>query len=70
MLRIRKDGNHVKVLNKVLANFRFGGVSTEKSLSGTMEKIRLRYDVYRRNGLSRLYWFECAGMELAKLIIR
>lgn len=70
MLRIRKDGNHVMVLNKVLANFRFGGVSTEKSLSGTMEKIRLRYDVYRRNGLSRLYWFECAGMELAKLIIR
>ena len=38
MLRIRKDGNHVKVLNKVLANFRFGGVSTEKSLSGTMER--------------------------------
>lgn len=69
VIRIRKDGHKVEILNEVLANFRFGGVSNERSLKKAVNRMRARYEVYRCNGLSRWYWFECVGMEIAKLLL-
>lgn len=69
VIRITKDGNKVCILNEVLANFRFGGVSNEKSFKKAVERTKARYEVYRCNGLSRFYIFECVGHELAKYII-
>ena len=69
VMRIRLSGAKIVVINKVLANFRKGGIST-----GTLKKvparIKDRYCVYRNNGLSPLYFGECAITEIAKLLIR
>lgn len=69
VIRIRRAGHRVEILNEVLANFRFGGVSNEKSVKKAVYRIKARYEVYRCNGLSRWYWFECVAMELAKLVM-
>ena len=69
ILRLRRAGKKVCIQNTVLANFRTGGVSTEKSLKKCLDRCRYRYTVYRNNRYSPLYIFECVAMEFAKLII-
>ena len=69
ILRLKKAGARTKVVNKVLANFRMNGVSHEKSLAKTINRIKIKYNIYRRNGYSPLYLFECLLVEMGKLII-
>lgn len=69
ILRLRKAGKRVAIRNVVLANFRTGGVSNQKSLKKCFQRIKARYGYYRRNGYSRWYIFESVAMEVAKLIL-
>lgn len=69
ILRIRKDGAKVCVENKVLANFTRKGVSHERTLKKALERAKIKYQIYRDNGYSRLYVVECYGMEVAKLVV-
>ena len=69
ILRVRHAGKKIVIVNKVLANFRVGGVSNRKSLKACMARVKDRYRCYRDNGYSCLYYFECLATELAKLII-
>ena len=69
MLRLRRKRMRVRISQRILANFRTGGVSTGKSLSQWKHRIGARYRCYRDNGYSRLYFLECAAMETAKLIL-
>ena len=50
----------------ILANFRIGGVSSQKSFRTALQRIQDRYQVYRDNQYSRLYLVECIFQELAK----
>lgn len=68
MVRIKKNGCNVVIKNIVLANFRFGGMSTKKSISETLKRIKIRYIIYRNNGCTRLYFFECFLIETVKLL--
>ena len=68
VLRIRKAGFKIIVLNEVLANFRMGGISNEKNLKKCIERGRARYKIYRNNGYSRLYLLECILIETVKWI--
>ena len=68
ILRMRKDGRKVRVLNEVLANFRINGVSHEKGLGKAIGRGKARYKAYVDNGYSKLYFFECIAIELAKWI--
>lgn len=65
-LRALKKGKKVVFLNDVLTNFLIGGISTQKSFRQIPDKIKERYAVYRDNGYSRFYIFECIFQELAK----
>ena len=67
VLRIRNDGCRIAILNEVLANFRYGGISNQKSIKSSFKRGRERYHIYRENGFSRLYLFECIWVELVKL---
>ncbi len=67
--RVHKDGKKICTLNKVLANYTFGGMSTEKGLSNMRRRIKSRYQTYRRNGYSPVYWVYCFGVEAAKYIL-
>ena len=69
MLRLRRKGMRVRISDKILANFRTGGISTGKSLRHWLHRTAARYRCYRDNGYSRLYFLECAAMETAKLIL-
>lgn len=66
ILRLRKNGKKIVVLDKVLANFEFGGISSKKSMKHTINRIKLRYSIYINNGFSRLYIFDCLLVEFAK----
>lgn len=68
-LKIVGRGYKIVTIDKTLANFMVGGVSNEKSFSGVMKRIKLRYGNYRKNGFSWLYIVESVFMELAKVII-
>lgn len=69
ILRMRRAGKKIAIRNVVLANFKTGGVSNEKSLKKCFKRIKIRYKNYRNNGYSFLYIFECVAMEFAKLIL-
>ncbi len=69
ILRIRKQNIRIRVVNKVLANFRMNGVSHSRSVSAAIKSIKLKYRIYRQNGYSRLYIIEPLMEEVGKLII-
>ncbi len=69
VLRLRKAGAKVTVRNTVLADFTMNGTSHERSLKKTMERVKIKYGIYRDNGYSPLYFFECFLVEAAKFIV-
>lgn len=62
-------GKKICTLNETIANFSFGGMSTQKNLKDTFERIKIKYSIYRKHNMSRLYWFHCFSMEMAKYIL-
>jgi glycosyltransferase involved in cell wall biosynthesis len=68
-LRVRKSGKKICIVNIVLANFRAGGTSNDKSLEKAKQRIRDRYRIYRENGYGRIYLIECLAIEIAKFLI-
>lgn len=69
VVRMVKDRRRISVLNEVLANFRFGGISSEKSFTATLNRIKTRYTVYRDNSCSRFYLLECMAVETMKYLL-
>ena len=68
-LRIRRAGKKIVIKNVVLANFRSGGVSNNKSFANCRKRCLDRYRCYRNNGYSRWYMLECVAIEAAKFLI-
>ncbi len=68
LLRVIKGKCKITIIDAVLANFRFGGVSNQKSIKKMIMRFKDRYSVYRDNGFSRLYILECLYMELGKFL--
>ena len=66
--RIRKAGYRIAVIHRTLANFRMGGVSSKIPISEVWTRIKRRYEIYRENGYSVFYIFECVGFELIKYL--
>ena len=69
VLRANKAGKKIITLNEVLANYRFGGMSTKKSIKDSLERVKMKYATYRKHGYSPMYWFYCVGIEAAKYIL-
>lgn len=69
-LKIRKNNKlKIIVLNEILGNFRFGGVSNKKSVKHMMWNIKNKNRIYKENGYSKIYYFENFLMELMKYIL-
>ncbi|HNX14861.1 MAG TPA: glycosyltransferase family 2 protein [Oscillospiraceae bacterium] len=66
--KVKYGGWRITRIPKVLAEFAFGGVSNQKTLSAMCERMKIRYRVYRKNGFSPFYCFECFGIEVAKFL--
>ena len=69
ILRLKRAGARFETENKVLADFRMNGVSHKRNLKRALISCRTKYRIYRENGYSPFYFFECFGVELAKLFI-
>ena len=57
------------VIDEVITNFSFGGMSSQKSIEQVMTRLKYVYRIYRKYGFSRLYWFQRLAYEMAKYIM-
>ncbi|MCR5735388.1 MAG: glycosyltransferase [Lachnospiraceae bacterium] len=69
ILKLQKAGAKTVVDNTVIANFTMNGKSHERDVRKAFERCMIKYGIYRDNGYSPLYFFECFTVELLKLII-
>jgi len=69
ILRLKKAGAKISVLNEPIAHFTMNGVSHERNVKEAFKRVGIKYKIYRDNGYSRLYIFECLLVEVAKLVI-
>ncbi|MDE7310457.1 MAG: glycosyltransferase [Eubacterium sp.] len=69
-LKMRTLPVKIVTVNEVLANFRMGGASNQKSIRKMCRRIHDRYRYcYRANGYSRWYLIECIVAEMAKCLL-
>lgn len=64
----RKKAN-ISIVDAIVSNYTIGGVSNQKTVKKMLMRIKDRYNVYLRNGYSKLYIFESIGIELAKMVL-
>jgi len=69
ILRVRKAGKKIVIKNIVLANFRTGGASNDKSLKKCYRRCMDRYRCYKNNKYSPLYFIECVAIEAVKFVL-
>ncbi len=69
ILRVNNAGANIVTLNKVLAHYSLGGLSTRKDVIKIFERIAMKRDTYVRNGYKSFYIAISVVMELVKLII-
>lgn len=67
--QVVRAGYRIEVIDQVLANFQMGGVSSRIPIREVGERIKRRYGIYRKNGFSRFYVFECVGFEVVKYLL-
>ena len=66
---VYRAGRKITTIDKVVANFTFGGMSTKKSLREVWKRVDITYGIYRKYGMSRLYWVHRMALEMAKYIL-
>lgn len=66
---LRCAGKKIITTDCIITNFTFGGMSTQKSLKEVKRRIFITYGIYRKYGLSRLYWFERVFIEMSKYLL-
>ena len=66
---VHKKGKKIITIDKVISNFSFGGMSTKKDLREVKKRVDILYKVYRRHGMSRLYYLQRWAVELTKYIL-
>ncbi|MBQ9904175.1 MAG: glycosyltransferase [Synergistaceae bacterium] len=50
------DGKKLIPLDKVISNFTFGGMSTQRKFSEVKRRLRQIYGIHKKYGMSRLYY--------------
>lgn len=67
--RVYLNNYKISILNDVIANYRLGGMSTQRNLKENLKRARMKYNTYRRNNMSKLYFFYCYLIELIKYVV-
>lgn len=62
-------GRKIVTVDRVIANFTFGGQSTKKSLKEAKRRVDVTYGIYKKYGMSRLYYPHRWMVELTKVIV-
>lgn len=67
-LKLRKAGIRIRVMDDILGNFMADGISTDPSGKRCWQRANEKYRAYRENGYSRIYWLECYGWEVIRML--
>ena len=67
--RVKIACRKIKTVDKVISNYSFGGMSTKKSLKEVNRRVSLMYAIYRKHGMSRLYYLHRWVVELVKYFL-
>ncbi len=67
---VHMAGKKIETIDNVISNFSFGegGMSTRKGLKEVKKRVDITYGIYRKYGLSRLYYLYRWVFELLKYI--
>lgn len=68
-LKARKAGKKIVILNEPVSNYVLGGASNVKTFKDCLKRGKARFNIYKNNGYSKLYWFECVLIETVKFIL-
>ncbi len=63
------DGRKIITLDKVISNFTFGGMSTQKSLSEAKKRLDEIYGIYKKYGMSKFYYLHRLAFETVKYFL-
>ena len=63
------DGKKIITLDKVISNFTFGGMSTQKSFADVKKRINEIYGIYKKYGMSKFYYLHRLLFEAIKYIL-
>ena len=66
---VHQAHKHIETIDVVISNYVFGGMSTRKNFTEVKERIHNSYGIYKKYGMSRLYWFHRAFTEIVKYIL-
>ena len=68
---VYQAGKKIISIDKVVSNFTFGngGQSTKKSLGEVRKRVHLTYGIYRKYGMSRVYFLHRWLYEMAKYLV-
>lgn len=68
-LRVSRKNYRMDIIHESLANFSMDGMSHKRTVAEAYARFKARYQIYRQNGYSRWYWWECSILEVAKFLI-
>ena len=60
------DGKKLITVNKIIATFNYGGMSTQKSIKEAKQRLDEIYGIYKRYGMSRLHYIHRLLFETVK----
>ena len=68
---VRQAGKKIVTTDHIISNFTFGegGQSTKKSLNEVKRRVNITYSIYKKHGMSKLYWFHRWIVEGAKYLL-
>ena len=67
--RVHLANKKICVTEEIIANFNFGGMSTKKSFREAMERVNTTYSIYKKHGMSKLYYLHRLAFETVKFIL-
>lgn len=67
--RVHLAKRKICVLNEIISNFTFGGMSTKKNLKDVIKRVNITYGIYKKHGMSKFYYFHRLAFEMAKFIV-
>lgn len=68
-LKAVKMGKRVVVISDILTNYPTGGIGSKKNWKNCQNRIITKYQVYKENGYSKIYFFECMVQEVMKFLL-
>ena len=63
------DGKKIVPIDKVISNFTFGGMSTQKSINDAKKRLDEIYGIYKKYGMSKLYYLHRLAFETVKYFL-